>query len=367
MSLESGLPGVSMNAQRKNAPQQQASSGTRRIGHCVIERKLGEGGMGVVYLARHLTLNKKVAVKLLRGDLPKDLRARDRFLKEARAAARLEHPNIVAIYDAGRQDHLDYIVMQYVDGESLADLLKGTPCIPVPRALRLIRDALLGVEHAHEAGVIHRDIKPDNILIGDDGRARLADFGLARLLEADPGLSQTGWFFGSPSFMSPEQALGEDLDHRTDLYSLGATLYQMITGVPPFRANNPMGIVYKVVQEPIKPPREVNRAVPKALSRLVCDLMAKDRTRRVQTTSEALARVEALIAAAPARGGRQLAVAAAVLASAAAIYAATQILPVGELAERFFSPDAAHATSAPAPQEDGTQAAKEADEFEEAE
>ena len=342
-----------MSAQRKNASQQQASSGTRRIGQCVIERKLGEGGMGVVYLARHLTLNKRVAVKLLRGDLPKDLRARDRFLKEARAAARLEHPNIVAIYDAGRQNNLDYIVMQYIDGESLASLLKCTPCVPVPRALRLIRDALLGVEHAHASGVIHRDIKPDNILIGDDGRARLADFGLARLLEADPNLSQTGWFFGSPSFMSPEQALGEDLDHRTDLYSLGATLYQMITGVPPFRANNPMGIVYKVVQEPLKPPREVNRAVPKALSRLVCDLMAKDRTRRVSTATEALARVDALVATAPARGGRRLAVAAAVLASAAAVYAATQVLPLAEIAERFVAPDAAHATGAPASQEEG--------------
>src|SRR5688572_26826817 len=205
----------------------------RTIGQCLLQRKLGQGGMGTVYLARHLTLNKPVAVKVLRGDLPTDMQGVERFLREARAAARLEHQRIVPVYDAGKQDGMYYLVMQYVAGESLASRLRREKCLPVPEALRIFRAVAEGLAYAHLNGIVHRDVKPDNVLLGDDGSVKIVDFGLACVMEGDPNLSRSGTILGSPNFMSPEQATGQRVDQRTDIYSLGATLYQMVTGVPP--------------------------------------------------------------------------------------------------------------------------------------
>jgi predicted Ser/Thr protein kinase len=296
-------------ASNQAAAQFSRVPGDSRIGqtvaHCLLERKLGQGGMGAVYLARHLTLNKQVAVKVLRGDLPTDMQAVERFLREARAAARLEHPRIVPIYDAGEENGTYYIVMQYVQGESLAARLERDRRLPIGEALRIFHAVGEGIAHAHSNGIIHRDIKPDNILLGEDRSVKLVDFGLARVLEADTTLSRTGTIFGSPNFMSPEQALGKTVDQRTDVYSLGATLYHMLTGVPPFVASTSISVVCKVVREPLTPPHTVNPAIPISLSRYVCHLMRKDLEKRARSVTEALSILERLTQRAGTRRSRK--------------------------------------------------------------
>ena len=266
----------------------------KTIGQCLIQQKLGQGGMGTVYLARHLTLNKPVAVKILRGDLPTDVQGVERFLREARSAARLDHPRIVHIYDAGQQKGVYYIVMQFVPGESLASRLRREQRLEASEALRIFKEVAEGIQHAHSTGIVHRDIKPDNILLGNDGGVKVVDFGLACMVEGDPNLSRTGTVLGSPNFMSPEQATGQRVDKRTDIYSLGATLYHMLTGAPPFQASSSIGIVCKVVREPLRPPHETNPMVPLQLSRFVCQLMNKDREKRIPSMGEALSILERL-------------------------------------------------------------------------
>ncbi|HVR76742.1 MAG TPA: serine/threonine-protein kinase, partial [Planctomycetota bacterium] len=182
-----------------------------------------------------------------------------------------------------------YLVMQYVAGESLASRLRREKCLPVPEAIRIFRAVAEGLAYAHLNGIVHRDVKPDNVLLGDDGSVKIVDFGLACVMEGDPNLSRSGTILGSPNFMSPEQATGQRVDQRTDIYSLGATLYQMVTGVPPFEASSSVGVVCKVVREALRAPNEVNPAVPAALSRYVCYLMRKEREKRPGSLAEATA------------------------------------------------------------------------------
>lgn len=258
----------------------------KTIGQVRLEQELGRGGMGTVYQGRHVTLNKLVAVKILRNDLPTDIHAVERFIREARAAARLDHPNIVGVHDAGHQGDLYYIVMQYVRGESLGVRLDREQALPVTEALRIFRAVCAGIAHAHAHGLVHRDVKPDNILLGEDGEVKIVDFGLARALEGDPNLSRTGTILGSPNFMSPEQALGHRVDQRSDIYSLGATLYHMVAGAPPYQADSALGIFYKVVREPLQPPHLVNTSVSVELSRYICFLMRKNWSKRVASVEQ---------------------------------------------------------------------------------
>ncbi len=275
--------------------------------------------MGRVYLARHETLGKRVAVKVLRSNLPTDVNAVERFIREARATASLDHPTIVDIYDAGKHEDTYYIVMQYVDGESLSARLKREGRLPLEESLRIFRTIAQGIGHAHSKGIIHRDIKPDNILLGRDGSVKLVDFGLARVVEGDSNISQTGTIVGSPTFMSPEQALGKKLDQRTDIYSLGATLYQMLTGETPFCASGTIEVVWKIVKEPPRPAHEVCPDVSLRLSRYVHELMRKDPRKRIESIPAALAGLDDASDAAPEWGPRSrwaaLGVAAAVLIS----------------------------------------------------
>ncbi len=264
----------------------------KMLGHCRLERKLGEGGMGVVYLATHTTLNKYVAVKVLRRDLNSDLRAAERFLREARAAARIEHPGVVQVYDIGQADGTFFIVMQYVEGTTLDEAVKKHGALAVSEAVRIMGAIGSGVREAHHNGVIHRDIKPDNILLGLDGSAKLADFGLARAVESDPNLSQTGRVFGTPNFMSPEQAMGEKVDHRSDIFSLGATFYRVVTGRYPFQATTVMAVVFKLTHETPRPAVEVNPNVPKAFSDLLSEMMARHPAERIGSIDEVLLRLE---------------------------------------------------------------------------
>jgi serine/threonine-protein kinase len=199
-----------------------------------LERPLGHGGMASVYLARDTELDRPVALKLLAENLGADESLNRRFVREARLAARLSHPNVVSVFDAGDDGGRPYIVMEYVDGENLAELLARRGRIPPDEARGLALQAAQGLAHAHEAGLVHRDVKPQNLILRRDGTLKVADFGIARAAEAT-ALTQAGTVLGTAAYLSPEQALGEEVTPATDVYSLGAVLYELLAGRPPLQ------------------------------------------------------------------------------------------------------------------------------------
>ncbi|MCC6742150.1 MAG: serine/threonine protein kinase [Planctomycetia bacterium] len=247
----------------------------RTLGGCRIKRKIGSGGMGAVYEALHLGLDKKVAIKILPPEFTSHATALERFQREARAAARLEHPNIVQVLNVGNEGGYNFIVMQFVEGESLGKLVSRRGALPWQEALKFVRDAARGLASAHAAGVIHRDIKPDNILVAKDGVAKVADFGLARTMDSGVSLSTTGQIMGTPDYMSPEQAQAQKIDGRGDIYSLGATFYFLLSGKKPFHAETPLAIIMKHVSEPPAPLRDANPGVPQAVANVISRMMAK--------------------------------------------------------------------------------------------
>ncbi|MHC4780987.1 MAG: serine/threonine-protein kinase, partial [Planctomycetota bacterium] len=237
----------------------------RVLGGCRIEEVLGEGGMGIVYRGVDLSLDRQVAVKVLPSRVMKKPLLVERFQREARSAAQVEHPNIVQVYSVGEEGNRHYIVMQYVKGESLSDLIRREGRIEYRKATRMIFDVARGLAHAHEHEIIHRDIKPDNIMITEKGEVKLADFGLARELKTDNDISQTGQILGTPYYMSPEACQAEPVDGRGDIYSLGATFYFMVTGAKPFSGNTPYEVILKHMKDPLTDPREHVPELPQEL------------------------------------------------------------------------------------------------------
>jgi len=259
------------------------------LGDFQVERQLGRGGMGEVYLARQVSLNRPVALKVLRPDLLTKPTYISRFEAEATAVAKLNHPNIVHVYTLGSVDGFRFIAMEYVQGANLRDYIKKKGAVDYPLALSIMRQAGVAVGAAGEIGLVHRDIKPENLMLTRKGQVKVADFGLCRDLDAEGvHLTQTGITMGTPLYMSPEQAQGHALDHRSDLYSLGVTFYQMIAGVPPFTADSPIALAFKHVKD--KPASlAVHRPdVPPDLDRLVLKLMAKAPRDRYQSAGEML-------------------------------------------------------------------------------
>lgn len=214
------------------------------FGKCQLLRFLGKGGMGSVYLAEHLFLRRRVAIKILSRDLSADPEETARFEREAVAAARLDHENIVRIYDVDEERGRPFIVMEYVEGEDLEEALRRRGALPVRRAAEIAREVARALQHAHAAGVVHRDIKPANILLRKDGRVKITDFGLARAA-GERELGEDGTVLGTPYYVSPEQAQGLPADGRSDLYSLGVTFYQTLTGRRPFEGRSPDSVVRK--------------------------------------------------------------------------------------------------------------------------
>ena len=238
-----------------------------------LEGEIGRGGMSVVYRARDLRLNRTVAVKVLPPELAYDVATRTRFTREAQTSAQLSHAHIVPIFDVGERDGIAYFVMALVTGGNLGSLLAHEPRQPVDEVHRLLREIADGLAFAHLRGVIHRDIKPDNILLdGESGRAMVTDFGIAQAIEAGTRLTVTGIAVGTPAYMSPEQAMGErQVDGRSDIYSLGVVAYQMLTGRLPFTAGNSMALLMKHVTEPPRPIAELRPDAPRAL----CDAVER--------------------------------------------------------------------------------------------
>jgi hypothetical protein len=256
-----------------------------------IEAPLGRGGMATVYRGTDRVLGRTVAIKVLADRFAGDDKFVTRFRREAQAAAGLNHPNIVAIFDTGDHDDAHYIVMEYVEGETLADLLNRDGALPPERAADISASVAAALEVAHQTGLVHRDVKPGNVMLTPERALKVMDFGIARAA-ADDTLTQTGTVLGTAAYLSPEQAQGLAVDARSDLYSLGCVLYEMLTGRQPFTGDSPVSVAYKHVNEEPVPPSRVIPDVPPELDAVTMRAMAKDpgdRFPSAQAMREALA------------------------------------------------------------------------------
>jgi serine/threonine protein kinase len=251
------------------------------FGDYEILQELREGGMGCVFRARHLTLQRDVALKVLADRYADDESYRLRFLTEARAVARLNHRNIVQIYDFGRVGTIFFLAMELVPGLSVGDRIKRNGRFTEREAIAVVRQACSALGVAHAAGLVHRDVKPDNLILGDDGVVKLVDLGLAKSLSDDQHLTQTGIVSGTPHYISPEQIAGlKDIDGRADIYSLGATLFHMVTGRTPFEGSSPMVVVAKHLHEEPEDPRTLVPGLGAGICVVIRRMMARDRNQR---------------------------------------------------------------------------------------
>jgi serine/threonine protein kinase len=270
--------------------------GREVAGHRIVER-IGRGGMGTVYRAIQLSMDRPVAVKLLAPDLMRDPAFVDRFIAEARAAGRLNHKNIVQVFDTGRWEGLYYYTMEYMPFGSLGDQVAGGQKLPVENVLPMMIDVAHGLIYAERKGVVHRDIKPDNLMIGFEGIVKIGDLGIAKVLQDSPTVAQADGVYGSAHFMAPEQAMGRDIDCRVDLYAMGATFYRVLTGRPLFYGHAQRDILRRQVKDEPTPIRDVEPDVPDALARILHRMLCKDPDERYASAREVAAELEGLAAA----------------------------------------------------------------------
>ena len=267
-----------------------------------LESKLGSGGMSTVYLARDITLERWVAVKVMHREMSDQPDQIERFRREARAVAQLSHPNVVSVIDAGEDGGHPYIVFEYVDGETLKQRIERVGPLPVDEATAYAIEIGRGLAAAHSRRLVHRDVKPQNVLIDSEGRAKVTDFGIARSLEAD-GLTQTGRVLGTTDYVSPEQAMGRGVDARTDIYSLGVLLFEMLTGEVPFAAETVVGVAMKHVNEPMPDVQRRRPEISSALAAVVERSTSKDPKQRYPDMASCLADLEAALEVEVARHG----------------------------------------------------------------
>ncbi len=260
-----------------------------------LQQKLGQGSMGTVYKALQLSLDRTVAIKILAPFLADNRAFVERFLREAKALARLNHPNVVQGIDVGSVGGLHYFVMEYCDGPTVLSLIRQDGALDEDRAVGIIAHVARALEHAARHDIVHRDIKPDNIMIVEGGVAKLCDLGLAKELSADGSGSEAGAAMGTPNYISPEQARGDPaIDRRSDIYSLGATFYHMLTGVPPFEGPSAAVVMVKHISEPPLPPRKRRPDIDPETERIVLRMLSKRPEYRHQTPTELLDELEAL-------------------------------------------------------------------------
>ena len=267
------------------------------LGQFRIVERIGVGGMATVFKAYQPNLDRYVAIKVLPAYHARDPVFVKRFVQEARAVAKLVHPNILQIHDFGEQDNITYIVMEYVDGGTLKDRLNLKRALPVPEAVDFMIQAAEGLNCAHSHGIVHRDVKPANMLLRKDGYLLLSDFGIAKILEGTTNLTRVGTGIGTPQYMSPEQGTGQAVDRRSDIYSLGIVLFHCLTGRVPFTAENPLTITVKHLNEPL--PLEMLRmaGTPAPIEQVVAKMAAKAPQDRYQTTDELITALTSALAA----------------------------------------------------------------------
>jgi eukaryotic-like serine/threonine-protein kinase len=258
-----------------------------QLGRYVIDSEIGRGAMGVVFKATDSVLQRIVAVKTVNMAMEKDHadKYEARFYQEARAAGGLNHPNIVTVYDAGKAGDIVYMAMEYIQGVELRSLLVEGQPMGVAQALSIAAQVADGLGYAHQQGVVHRDIKPANIMVVAEGPVKITDFGIARM-RASADLTQTGVMLGSPKYMSPEQVIGKRADHRSDIFSLGVILYEMLTGAAPFAGENVTALMYQIVNFAPPAPSSVNPHVPEMLDFVVAKMLAKPLEERYQDARE---------------------------------------------------------------------------------
>ncbi len=252
-----------------------------------VLEKIGEGGMAIVYKGKDKLLNRNVAVKILKEQFSSDTEFVKKFKREATAAASLSNNHIVNIYDVGSDNDINYIIMEYVSGKTLKQVIKENGKLAPNRAVELSIQIVKALECAHKNNIIHRDIKPHNILVTDDGTAKVTDFGIAKASNSVT-ITNSNRIMGSAHYFSPEQAKGSFVDFRTDIYSLGIVMYEMVTGRVPYDADSPVSVALKHIQEPVVPPKELDENIPDSLNKLILKAVEKEPIRRYQTMTAML-------------------------------------------------------------------------------
>ena len=326
--------------------------GTRILaGRYEVGELIGRGGMAEVHIGHDRRLGRTVAIKILRSDLARDPSFQNRFRREAQAAASLNHPAIVAVYDTGEDvvteptglvAHVPFIVMEYVEGHTVRDILRDGAAVPIEEAVEITAGVLSALEYSHHAGIVHRDIKPANVMLTPTGAVKVMDFGIARAVaDSAATMTQTQAVIGTAQYLSPEQALGEQVDTRSDLYSTGCLLFELLTGRPPFSGDSPVAVAYQHVRENPPVPSEIASDVPESLDRITLKALAKERDERYQTADEFRADLEAVLrggaVGAPPVGAFAVAGAAGGLAAGEA----TQVMAPATAATQAFTPGAA--------------------------
>lgn len=261
-------------------------------GRYELIEKIGDGGMAVVYKARCRLLNRFVAIKILKPEFTKDVKIIESFRRESQSAASLSHPNIVNIYDVGREGNIHYIVMELIEGYILSDLIKEKGALEWRRAVEIAKQMATALSVAHKNNIIHRDVKPHNILITKTGTAKITDFGIAKAMDQGPATENTGTVMGSVHYFSPEQARGGYVDEKSDIYSLGIVLFEMLTGKVPFDGENPVQVALKHINEEMPAPRSINPSIPESLEKVVLKATDKFQINRYATADEMLKALE---------------------------------------------------------------------------
>ncbi|MCG6154321.1 serine/threonine-protein kinase [Rubinisphaera margarita] len=277
----------------KPSSSQQASTRKQKVqklGDFELVRKLGQGGMGAVYLAHQVSLDRKCALKVMSSQLSQKKDFVERFIREARVGAKIEHPNVVRCYAVGEHKGIYFAALEFIDGPSMQDWIKKLGTLEVGDAVHITIVCAQALGHAHKMNLIHRDIKPDNILVTKTGMVKVADLGLAKAVDDDQSMTQSGTGMGTPLYMPPEQARNAKyVDQRSDIYALGCTLYRYLTGVPPFKADSTMELILAKENSKYTPAARINKAVPEKLDLIIDKMMAKDPKHRYQTCDELLA------------------------------------------------------------------------------
>lgn len=273
------------------APREELTTGSTFAGRYQIIEEIGKGGMGRVYKTQDIELKEKVALKLIKPEISADKKTVERFQNELKFARKIVHRNVGRMYDLGKEEGSYYITMEYVEGQDLRGMIRQSKQLTIGTAISIAKQMSEGLAEAHRLGVIHRDLKPSNIMIDMDGNSRIMDFGIARSIEGK-GITGAGVMIGTPEYMPPEQAEAKEVDQRSDIYSLGIILYEMVTGRVPFEGDTALSIAMKHKGEEPKDPKEYNAQIPEDLSRVIIRCMEKDKGNRYQSAGEVHSELE---------------------------------------------------------------------------